>query len=80
LEKALKIKPDDTFTRHALKEAYTRLKQYDKAIDAYQKAMVLNPKEKNDPVEKRPCRFLTSKHQGKSRKKFSHRTALRSFL
>ena len=31
LEKALKIKPDDTFTRHALKEAYTRLKQYDKA-------------------------------------------------
>jgi len=31
LEKALEIKPDDTFTRHALKEAYTRLKQYDKA-------------------------------------------------
>jgi len=31
LEKALKIKPDDSFTRRALKEAYTRLKQYDKA-------------------------------------------------
>jgi tetratricopeptide (TPR) repeat protein len=31
LEKALKIKPDDTYTLHALKEAYTKLKQYDKA-------------------------------------------------
>jgi len=31
LEKALELNPDDTFTRHALKEAYTRLKQYDKA-------------------------------------------------
>ena len=31
LEKAFNIKPDDTFTMHALKEAYTRLKMYDKA-------------------------------------------------
>ncbi|RLD91318.1 MAG: hypothetical protein DRJ09_01395 [Bacteroidetes bacterium] len=31
LEKALKIKPDDTYTLHALKEAYTKLKLYDKA-------------------------------------------------
>ena len=31
LEKALKLNPDDEFTRRALKEAYTRLKQYDKA-------------------------------------------------
>jgi len=31
LEKALKIKPDDTYTLHALKEAYNKLKQYDKA-------------------------------------------------
>jgi tetratricopeptide (TPR) repeat protein len=31
LEKALELNPEDKFTRHALKEAYTRLKQYDKA-------------------------------------------------
>jgi len=31
LEKALKIKPDDTYTLHALKEAYNKLKLYDKA-------------------------------------------------
>ena len=31
LEKALQIKPDDTYTLHALKEAYNKLKQYDKA-------------------------------------------------
>jgi tetratricopeptide (TPR) repeat protein len=31
LEKALELNPEDKFTRHALKEAYTRLKKYDKA-------------------------------------------------
>jgi len=31
LEKAYKIKPDDVYTRHALKQAYTQLKEYDKA-------------------------------------------------
>lgn len=31
LEKAYKIKPSDVYTKHALKEAYTKLKQYDKA-------------------------------------------------
>ncbi len=31
LEKSYELKPDDTFTKHALKEAYTRLKMYDKA-------------------------------------------------
>ena len=31
LEKALELNPKDTYTRHALKEAYTRLKEFDKA-------------------------------------------------
>jgi len=31
LEKAYKLKPDDVYTRNALKQAYTQLKQYDKA-------------------------------------------------
>lgn len=31
LEKAYKIKPDDDYTRNALKQAYMQLKQYDKA-------------------------------------------------
>jgi tetratricopeptide (TPR) repeat protein len=31
LEKAYEINPNDVYTKHALKEAYTRLKEYDKA-------------------------------------------------
>ncbi len=31
LEKSYELKPDDVYTKHALKEAYTRLKMYEKA-------------------------------------------------